>query len=155
VGRGRRLTRMDVTAVRSCRGGMRRSRVQGLVVGIVVMVVGRWERVVALAGAAVLLCRFLVGGRVWRRVFEQVLVTLDLVELVAGGSMSWVGISLRWRHLCWRGWWRVVELEEVVPSMCLLAVGIKALCFFNNLYVVLCDVVCGNKRSDQTSSDVQ
>ena len=56
-----------MTAVRSCRGGMRRSRVRGLVVGIVVMVVGRWERVVALAGAAVLLCRFLVGGRVWRR----------------------------------------------------------------------------------------
>ena len=141
MGRGRLLTRVDVTAVRSCRGGMRRSRVQGLVVGIVVMVVGRWERVVALAGAAVLLCRFLVGGRVWRKVFEQVLIILDLVELVAGGSRSSVGISLRWRHLCWRGLWRVVELEEVVPSMCLLVVGIKASCI---CFVFVCaSVYCG------------
>ena len=102
MGRGRLLTRVDVTAVRSCRGGMRRSRVQGLVVGIVVMVVGRWERVVALAGAAVLLCRFLVGGRVWRRVFEQVLVTLDLVELVAGGSMVLLRIGRLKANTCSR-----------------------------------------------------
>jgi hypothetical protein len=141
--------------VSSCRGVMRRSRVQGLVVGIVVMVVGRWERVEALGEEVGLWCRFLVEGRVWRKVFEQVLVTLDLVELVADESRSLVGIFLQWRHLCWRGLWRVVGLEEVVPSMCLLAEGIKALCFFYNLYVVLCDVVRGNKRSDQTSSNVQ
>ena len=141
MGRGRRLTRMDVTAVRSCRGGMRRSRVRGLVVGIVVMVVGRWERVEALGEEVGLGCRFHVGGRVWRKVFEQVLIILDLVELVAGGSRSSVGISLRWRHLCWRGLWRVVELEEVVPSMCLLVVGIKASCI---CFVFVCaSVYCG------------
>jgi hypothetical protein len=131
--------------VRSCRGVMRRSRDRGLIVGIVVMAVDRLERVAALAGEVELWCRFLVEGRVWRRVwrrvFEQVLVTLDLVGLVAGGSMSLVGIFLQWRHLCWRGLWRVVELEEVVPSTCLPVVGIKA--FF---VCDLCNTVCENIR---------
>lgn len=141
MGRGRLLIRVDVTAVRSCRGEMRRSRDRGLAVGIVVMVVGRWERVVALTGEVELWCRFLVEGRVRRKVLEQVLIIVDLVGLVAGGSMSLVGNFLRWRHLCWRGLWRVVELEEVVPSMCLLVVGIKASCI---CFVFVCaSVYCG------------
>jgi hypothetical protein len=52
---------------------------------------------------------------------------LDLVGLVVGESRFLDGIFLRWRCWCWRDSWRVVWLEEVVRSMCLLAEGIEAL----------------------------
>lgn len=127
----RRLGKVGVPAACSCCGVVAGRMALGVLA--VVVALGRWERAAALGGELELWCKFLVEGMVFgwagRRAVGRVLVELDLVGLVLGGSMFSGGICLWWRWWCGRGSLLVVRLEDVVRCMFLLAVDMMALWF--------------------------